>query len=192
MGLRDKLVITLFGAGTGWNMGNIGPIVTPISEEFSVSLTAVGLLSGGVLFSALLTATATAPSLMKRIGAANGARAVCGSIGLGNVVLAAAPVFGVALGARALIGYGAGLASMFDEVQRLFPERPISALSFAQIGSNGAPAALTPLVGALLAAGLPEVAWLMLAAIAAAAGLLNMRPGVAAPDAVVPVTPSSS
>ena len=36
MELRDKLIITLFGAGTGWNMGNIGPIVTPIADEFSV------------------------------------------------------------------------------------------------------------------------------------------------------------
>ncbi len=370
---REILAITLLGAGTGWNMGNIGPIVIPIADEFSVSLAAVGLLSGGVVFAALLTATATAPSLMKRIGAANGARTVCGCIAIGNVILAAAPTFGIALGARAVIGYGAGLAfifgpaiarerggvrglgifgasvmagialalviggvlqdvgvdwrlaiviaavvgalalpvlprhvdvarpathepgiagrllrsgplwrltvifmgalgipvvvsawlvyylsveggesiatagllafvifaiaaavrivggrlddrgvsrgaimgtapllaaaglaalaigptieiavpaailmgagfalpyaSMFDEVQRLFPERPVSAISFAQIGANGAPVALVPLVGALLSAGLSEAAWLMLAAIVAAGGLLNMRPG---------------
>ena len=119
MTVREKVAIALLGAGTGWNMGNIGPIVTPISEEFSVSLAAVGLLSSGVLCAALLMATFTAPSLMQRIGAANGARAVCGCIGVGNVILAVAPAFGVALGARALIGYGAGLAFIFG------PARPL-------------------------------------------------------------------
>ena len=372
MSTTEKLAIVLLGAGTGWNMGNIGPIVTPISEEFGVSLAAVGLLSGGIVFAALLAATASAPSIMKRIGAANGARIVCGCVGVGNVILASAPVFGMALGARALVGYGAGLAfifgpaiartlggvrmlgifgasvmagialalviggvleqigvdwrlaillaavvgvlalpllprhvevaspqrretgvamtllrsgplwrltmvfmatlgvptvvgawlvyylnvnggesvatagllsflifaiatavrvlgsrldhrgisrglligispllaaaglaalaieptiriaipaavlmgvgfsipyaAMFDQVQHLFPERPISALSFSQMGANGGPIILVPLVGALLAGGLAELAWLMLAAIVAGGGLLNLRP----------------
>ena len=383
MSTRTALAIPVLGAGTGWNMGNIGPIVTPIAEEFSVSLAAVGLLSGGALFAALLMATFTSPWLMQRVGAANGARGVCLSIGLGNLILAASPAFGVALGARAIVGYGAGLAfifgpsiarvtggvrmlgvfgasvmagiglalllggiledagldwrvqiliaalvgvlalpllprrvevakpspqqsglgrmvrsgalwrltilfmaslgvptvvsawlvyylsvnggesvatagllsfvvfaiatavrvlggrldhrgmprgallgiaplfaatglaglaiepslsiaipaavlmgagfalpyaSMFDQAQLLFPERPVSALSFAQLGANGGPIILIPLVGALLADGLPEVAWLMLAALVALGGLLNLRPAPPPPPRTTPTS----
>jgi DHA1 family inner membrane transport protein len=372
MGLREKLAIMLLGGGTAWNMGNIGPIVTPIREEFSVSLAAVGVLSGGIVFAALLVATVTAPPLTKRIGAAGGARIVCLCCGVGNIALALAPSFGVALGARAVIGWGAGLAfifgpaiaraeggvrllgifgasvmvgmaaalglggvlqdlgvdwriavllaaligvlalpllpahvdvaqprprepgvalrllrsgglwrltlvflgslgvpvvvsawlvyylsvdgdastasagllsflvfglaatmrilggrldhrgvprgwltglapllaaaglaalaieptmavalpaavlmgvgfalpyaSIFDQAQRLFPERPVSAISFASIGPNGVPIVLTPLIGLLLAGGLGEAAWLLLAAIVAIGGLANLRP----------------
>jgi predicted MFS family arabinose efflux permease len=372
MGARERLAMPLFGAGTGWNLGNIGPIVTPISDEFSVSLAAVGLLSGGVVFAFLLVANVAAPVLMKRIGAASGARLVCLCNGAGNVALALAPVFAVALGARALIGFAAGLtfifgpaiagarggvrllgvfgasvmagialalalggilqdagvdwrmaillaaaigmlalpllprhvdvprparhepgighrlirspglwrlvlvflgtlgvpvvvsawlvyylsvdgdestaaagllsclifgvatvmrviggrldhrgvprgtliglapllaagglaalaiaptiavglvatilmgigfalpyASIYDQARSLFPERPVSAISFAQIGANSAPIALIPLLGALLAHGLAETGWLLLAAIVALGGLLNLRP----------------
>ena len=97
----------------------------------------------------------------------------------GLAALAIGPTIEIAVPAAILMGAGFALpyASMFDEVQRLFPERPVSAISFAQIGANGAPVALVPLVGALLSAGLSEAAWLMLAAIVAAGGLLNMRPG---------------
>lgn len=44
---RSGLAIFLLSAGTaGWNAGNVGPVVAPLSDEFSVSLAAVGLLAG--------------------------------------------------------------------------------------------------------------------------------------------------
>lgn len=375
MSTRESVALALFAGGTAWNFGNAGPIVTPISEEFSASLGVVGLLSGAALFGALLLATATSPTLTQRMGAANGARAACALGGLGNVIFALAPTLGVAFGGRVLAGYGVGItvvvgpaiaramggvrgvgifgaaimigiglalgiggvlenagvdwriavllaaaisvlalpflprhidvarpgrrepgilrdllrsaplwrlclvflgslgvsvtvgawlvyylsvegdestavagllsflifavaavmrlvggrldhrgvsksvlmgltpliaagglaalaieptieiaipaavmigtglalpyAAMFDEAQRLFPKRPVSAIAFASVGANGSPALLIPFVGVLFADGLLELAWLMLAAIVAIGGLANLRSGAA-------------
>ena len=375
MTTREAVALALFAGGTAWNFGNAGPIVTPISEEFSASLGVVGLISGAALYGALLLATATSPTLTKRAGAANGARAACALGGLGNIIFALAPTLGVALGGRVIAGYGVGItvvvgpaiaramggvrgvgifgaaimigialalgiggllenagadwrisvllaaaisvlalpflprhvdvarpgprepgiarqllrstrlwrlsavflgtlgisvtvgawlvyylsvegdestavagllsflifgvaavmrivggrldhrgvpksvligltpmiaaagiaalaieptieiaipaavmigtglalpyAAMFDEAQRLFPKRPVSAIAFASVGANGSPALLIPLVGILFAAGRLEFAWLMLAAIVAAGGLANLRSGSA-------------
>ncbi len=375
MTTREAVALALFAGGTAWNFGNAGPIVTPISEEFSASLGVVGLISGA-LYGALLLATATSPTLTKRMGAANGARAACALGGLGNVIFALAPTLGVALGGRVVAGYGVGItvvvgpaiaramggvrgvgvfgaaimvgiglalgvggvlenagvdwriavllagaisvlalpflprhvdvprpgrrepgialellrsarlwrlsavflgtlgvsvtvgawliyylsvegdestavagllsflvfavaavmrvvggrldhrgvpksvligltpliaaagivtlaieptievaipaavmigtglalpyAAMFDEAQRLFPKRPVSAIAFASVGANGSPALLIPLLGVLFADGLLELSWLLLAAIVAIGGLANLRSGAAA------------
>jgi MFS family permease len=108
MTTREAVALALFAGGTAWNFGNAGPIVTPISEEFSASLGVVGLISGAALYGALLLATATSPTLTKRAGAANGARAACALGGLGNIIFALAPTLGVALGGRVIAGYGVG------------------------------------------------------------------------------------
>jgi nitrate/nitrite transporter NarK len=96
----------------------------------------------------------------------------------GLAALAIEPTMAVALPAAVLMGVGFALpyASIFDQAQRLFPERPVSAISFASIGPNGVPIVLTPLIGLLLAGGLGEAAWLLLAAIVAIGGLANLRP----------------
>jgi len=112
MTTRDSVALALFAGGTAWNMGNAGPIVTPISEEFSASLGVVGLISGAALFGALLLATATSPAMTKRIGAANGARLACACGGAGNVVFALAPTLGVAFGGRIVAGFGVGITTI--------------------------------------------------------------------------------
>jgi len=109
MTLRHSVALALFAGGTAWNMGNAGPIVAPISDEFSASLGVVGLFSGAALFGALLLATATSPGITKRLGAANGARAACALCGVGNVMLALAPTFGFAFAGRIVAGYGVGI-----------------------------------------------------------------------------------
>src|SRR5918995_5237426 len=70
---RVTLATALLAAGTSWNAGNIGPVTSALSADFSVSLTAVGLLSGTVFFAGLLATTVVAPRLAKRTGVAGGA-----------------------------------------------------------------------------------------------------------------------
>ena len=96
----------------------------------------------------------------------------------------------VAIPAAIMIGIGLALpyAAMFDEAQRLFPKRPVSAIAFASVGANGAPVLLIPLVGVLFADERSELAWLMLAAIVAIGGLANLRSRVAP----APSTPTAS
>jgi len=110
----------------------------------------------------------------------------------GLAALAIEPTITIAVPAAILMGVGFALpyASIFDEAQRLFPERPVSSLSFAQIGANGVPVVLIPLVGAMLANDLSELAWLMLAAIVAAGGLLNIRPSARSSDPAPTTTAS--
>ena len=111
-----------------------------------------------------------------RRGALLGIAPLFAAVGVAG--LAIEPSLTIAVPAAVLMGAGFALpsGSLFDQVQLRCPERPVSALSFAQLGANGGPIVLTPIVGALLADGLPEVAWLMLAAFVAAGGLLNLRP----------------
>ena len=52
----------LLGVGLGWGAGNVGPVVIPLSHQFDVSLTGVGLLSGTVYFAAVMVATPFASS----------------------------------------------------------------------------------------------------------------------------------
>ena len=51
---RVTLAVVLLAAGTSWNAGNIGPVTSTLSDGFSVSLTAIGLLSGTVFFAGIL------------------------------------------------------------------------------------------------------------------------------------------
>jgi len=122
--IRKQAAIALFAGATTWNMGNAGPIVTPISEEFSVSLGVVGLLSGTALYGALLAANVSTPILSKRIGAANGARAACLCCGAGNVVFALAPTFTLALGGGSSPATASGWRSSL--APRLPARRPVS------------------------------------------------------------------
>jgi predicted MFS family arabinose efflux permease len=104
------LGIVLLAAGTVWNAGNVGPIVSSLRDEFSASLAEVGMISGGVFFAAVLAAKLSGPALGGRIGAANGARLACLCCGAGNLVCAVAPSIGVLFAGRVVAGYGMGLA----------------------------------------------------------------------------------
>jgi hypothetical protein len=59
---RSTVGIFLLAAGTAWTGGNVGPAVTQLTHQFSVSLSSVGLLSGTVLFGALVVASLATPS----------------------------------------------------------------------------------------------------------------------------------
>lgn len=165
---RQLIAVSLFGGGTAWNMGNAGPIVSPISEEFSVSLGVVGLLSGAALYGTLLAANMSMPVLSKRIGAGTGARTACLLCGVGNLLFALAPTFGVAVGGRLIVGYGVGLALIYG------PALARSTAGVRGVGIYGA-AVMAGIAVALGLGGVLEslsVDWRWAAAIAALTGML--------------------
>jgi MFS family permease len=107
---RSAAGIFLLATGTAWNGGNVGPAVGELTREFSVSLAAVGLASGTVLFGALVLASLATPALSGRIGAARGARLAALLAGAGNLIVAAAPAWGWLLAGRVVAGAGLGVA----------------------------------------------------------------------------------
>ena len=100
----------LLAAGTAWNGGNVGPAVEQLTREFSVSLSSVGLLSGTVLFGALVVASLTTPKLTDAVGAANGAKLSALLCGAGNVICAVGPAYGWLLAGRIVAGAGLGIS----------------------------------------------------------------------------------
>jgi len=102
--------VILLGFGVGWGAGNIGPVVGPLTEQFGVSLGAVGLLSGTVYFAAVLVATPLVVPLAARVGVVRAAAAAAVVMAAGHVVFALSPVFAGLLAARVVVGAGAGLA----------------------------------------------------------------------------------
>ncbi len=109
---RQELGIALLAAGASWNAGNVGPIVDSLRLEFSVSLTDVGLLAGGVFFAAMLIAKLSGPALGGRVGAANGARLGCVCCSVGNLACAVGPAIGFLFAGRAVAGFGFGLVAL--------------------------------------------------------------------------------
>ncbi|MGH2992194.1 MAG: MFS transporter [Solirubrobacterales bacterium] len=113
---RVTLAVVLLAAGTSWNAGNIGPVTSTLSEDFSVSLTAVGLLSGTVFFAGLLATTVLAPALAARTGVAGATRLGCITCGAGNALFAASPWFAGLVAGRVLVGAGLGLALVLGPI----------------------------------------------------------------------------
>lgn len=113
---RVTLAVVLLAAGTSWNAGNIGPVTSTLSEDFSVSLTAVGLLSGTVFFAGLVATTVLAPTLAARTGVAGAVRLGCILCGAGNVLFAASPWFAGLIAGRVLVGAGLGLALVLGPI----------------------------------------------------------------------------
>jgi MFS transporter, DHA1 family, inner membrane transport protein len=110
VGKRSTVAIFLLAAGTAWNGGNIGPAVAQLTSEFSVSLSSVGLLSGTVLFGALVAASLATPKLADALGAATGAKLSAVLCGAGNVVCAVGPTYGWLFAGRIVAGAGLGIS----------------------------------------------------------------------------------
>jgi predicted MFS family arabinose efflux permease len=97
---------------------------------------------------------------------------------LGVTAIALDRGFVVVLPAVVLMGLGFSLpyVAMVDETERLFPASPLAALSFVTAGGNWFPMAAIPLVGVALDTGNGEEALLLIAALVAFAGVVNLRP----------------
>ena len=98
----------------------------------------------------------------------------------GIAVLAVDPSLGGGIVSAILMGFGLSLpyAVVYDQGVRVLPESPVGGLGVTQATSNSFPIAVTPLLGAALAAGDGEAAWLAIAAFVFIGGLLNLRPAV--------------
>jgi MFS family permease len=107
---RSTVAILLLAAGTAWNGGNVGPAVTQLTHEFSVSLSSIGLLSGTVLFGALVLASLATPRLSETLGGARGAKLSALLCGAGNVICAAGPTYSWLFAGRIVAGAGLGIS----------------------------------------------------------------------------------
>ena len=73
-------------------------------------------------------------------------------------------------------GFALPYAVMLVEAQWLFPVEPVAPLSLLTLLSNAVPIVAVPAVGSALEKGNGELAFAILAAFVAVAGLLNVRP----------------
>jgi hypothetical protein len=98
---RSIGVFVLGAAVSGWNCGNVGPVVGSLSSEFDVGLGAIGLLSGTFFFAGIVVANLVGAEIARRIRVLYGIWACCLLSALGNLIIAAEDSFGVLAGAHA-------------------------------------------------------------------------------------------
>jgi len=103
----------LLAVAAAWNGGNVGAIVAPLADEFSVSLGEVGLASGTFFFAGVFAAGLAGSELARRLPIAGGLRIACVLGSAGNVVCALSPSFSVLAGGRVLAGLALGLVLLF-------------------------------------------------------------------------------
>ena len=113
---RAGIAVFLIGLGAAWNGGNVGPVVAPLAEEFDVSLSEVGLLSGSVLCLGIAAAGFSGSVLSERLSVIAGLRLCCLACLAGNLLFAISPGFAGLLAGRVLAGVGLGLAFLFGGV----------------------------------------------------------------------------
>jgi predicted MFS family arabinose efflux permease len=110
---RSIGVFVLAAAITGWNCGNVGPVVGPLMREFDISLGEVGLLSGTFFFAGAAAGSLIGAALARRIRVLSGIWASCGLSIAGNVLFAVGNSFAVLAAGRVLAGLAFGLAAVF-------------------------------------------------------------------------------
>jgi DHA1 family inner membrane transport protein len=110
---RSTGVFILALAITGWNCGNVGPVVGSLTKEFDIGLGEVGLLSGAFFFAGSAAGSLVGAELARRIRVMTGIWASCLLSIAGNVVFAAGDSFAVLATGRVLAGLAFGLAAVF-------------------------------------------------------------------------------
>ncbi len=110
---RSIGVFVLGGAISGWNCGNVGPVVNSLSSQLDVGLGAIGLLSGTFFFAGVAGADLVGGEIARRIRVLWGIWACCLLAALGNLVIAVGDSFGVLAAGRVVAGMGVGLSILF-------------------------------------------------------------------------------
>jgi len=105
----------LFGAAAGYAAAVVGPPTRAISDEFDVSLTAIGLLTS-LFFFGVVSISVGAPFVERLFGMRGAVRIAPLLMGAGGVVCVIAPTFWVLLVGRVLVGLGVGLALILGGV----------------------------------------------------------------------------
>jgi MFS transporter, DHA1 family, inner membrane transport protein len=113
---RATAAAFLIPVTAAWNAGNVGAIVAPLADEYSVSLGAVGLASGTFFFAGMVAAGLAGSELGRRLEVVRALRIAC-LLGLaGNSICAVAPSFAVLVAGRVVAGVALGLALLFGGV----------------------------------------------------------------------------
>jgi predicted MFS family arabinose efflux permease len=110
---RSIGVFVLGAAITGWNCGNVGPVVGPLTRDFDIGLGEVGLLSGAFFFAGAAAGSLAGAALARRIRVLSGIWACCAFSAIGNVVFAAGDSVGVLAVGRVFAGLAFGVAAVF-------------------------------------------------------------------------------
>ena len=113
---RDSVAIFLIGTGTAFAAGNIGPVVPELANDFGLSLSGVGLLSGTIFFSAMVVGIALAPKIAERVGVVPALRLACMLAGAGSLLFATSPNFELLAVGRIVSGFGLGLVGTLGPV----------------------------------------------------------------------------
>ena len=110
---RSIGVFVLALAITGWNCGNVGPVVGPLTKDFDIGLGEVGLLSGAFFFAGSAAGSLAGAALARRIRVLTGIWASCLLSIAGNVIFAVGDSVGVLATGRVFAGLAFGVAAVF-------------------------------------------------------------------------------
>ncbi len=110
---RSIGVFVIALAITGWNCGNVGPVVGPLTKDFDIGLGEVGLLSGAFFFAGSAAGSLIGAELARRIRILVGIWACCLLSILGNVIFALGDSVAVLATGRVFAGLAFGLAAVF-------------------------------------------------------------------------------
>lgn len=97
------------GFASGWNLGNVGAVVSDLARAYDVALSTVGLFTTA-LFLTHTAAQVPGGKLSDRFGAARAGLLALVLICLGDLVALSGPEPAVVIAARAVTGLGTGLA----------------------------------------------------------------------------------
>ena len=110
---RSIGVFVLALAITGWNCGNVGPVVGQLTKEFDIGLGEVGLISGTFFFAGSAVGSLIGAALARKIRVMAGIWACCVLSLAGNVIIAVGDSVTVLSAGRVLAGLAFGLAAVF-------------------------------------------------------------------------------
>jgi predicted MFS family arabinose efflux permease len=110
---RSIGVFVLALAITGWNGGNVGPVVGSLTNDFDIGLGEVGLLSGAFFFAGSAAGSLIGAELARRIRVMTGIWSCCLLSILGNVIFALGDSVAVLAVGRVFAGLAFGLAAVF-------------------------------------------------------------------------------
>ena len=113
---RDGVAVFLLGAGTAFGAGNVSPVVPELAQDFDLSLTGVGLISGTIYYIGVSLGLAFAPKIGERMGGVPALRLACVLAGVGSLIFALAPDVVVLSIGRVLAAFGLGIAPAIGPV----------------------------------------------------------------------------
>jgi predicted MFS family arabinose efflux permease len=110
---RSIGVFVLAAAITGWNCGNVGPVVGSLTQEFGFTLGEIGFLSGAFFFAGSAVGSLAGAAVARRIRVLSGIWACCLLSIAGNLIFAVGDAFAMLAVGRVFAGLAFGLAAVF-------------------------------------------------------------------------------